>query len=391
MNAKSCIAAVLLPLAIAQLSAEAVAQSASPALAQHCDEASAAILRSFDSDDERIAQMLALADDCADTGIYEARLAQLYAETRDFEEGEAVAIEALALNSPYENEILVAQIHLALGPHKLDEATQYAAVLASNYPDWTRSLVTAGRVLQLSRQHAAAIQFLETANAGEETGEAWLYLSGLYFSNGQYEDALQARARALQLDPSGMRFTEFVVVGVMSLKELGRADEARAMLDRHLEAVPHASERPLTASIELLLAPDLLDQPVGQGIVTTQRPAFTTDLDELVEDDGEDEALQRNMTTEQRLIEQTFERNKGAIFALYNRALRQNPELEGRVVLRIRIQPGGQVDLCEIVEETLGDPELLARMCQRISLIRFEDLEISEPMTVTKPFEFFPA
>ena len=57
-------------------------------------------------------------------------------------------------------------------------------------------------------------------------------------------------------------------------------------------------------------------------------------------------------------IELVFDRNKGAIFALYNRALRRDPSLEGKLVLRLTIAPNGTVTMCEIVSSELGDEEL---------------------------------
>jgi hypothetical protein len=38
-------------------------------------------------------------------------------------------------------------------------------------------------------------------------------------------------------------------------------------------------------------------------------------------------------------IKLVFERNKGAIYALYNRALRDDPALQGKVVLELKIAP----------------------------------------------------
>ncbi len=89
-------------------------------------------------------------------------------------------------------------------------------------------------------------------------------------------------------------------------------------------------------------------------------------------------------------IELVFDRNKGAIFALYNRALRQNPTLEGKLVLRITIAPTGEVTACEVVSSELGDPELEQRLVQRVMLFRFESRDV-ESITTTKPIDFFPA
>ena len=89
-------------------------------------------------------------------------------------------------------------------------------------------------------------------------------------------------------------------------------------------------------------------------------------------------------------IELIFDKNKGAIFALYNRALRINPTLEGKLVLRLTIAPSGIVTFCEIVSSELGDPDLERKLVQRVKMFRFEDRDV-EPITTTKPIDFFPA
>jgi protein TonB len=89
-------------------------------------------------------------------------------------------------------------------------------------------------------------------------------------------------------------------------------------------------------------------------------------------------------------IERVFDRNKGAIYALYNRALRANPTLQGKVVLRLTITPQGTVSFCEIVSSELGDPDLEQKLVQRILLFQFEAKDV-ETITTTKPIDFFPA
>jgi TonB family protein len=89
-------------------------------------------------------------------------------------------------------------------------------------------------------------------------------------------------------------------------------------------------------------------------------------------------------------IELVFDKNKGAIFALYNRALRMDPTLEGKLVLRLTIAPTGEVTFCEIVSSELGDADLERKLVQRIKLFRFEARDV-EAITTTKPIDFFPA
>ena len=89
-------------------------------------------------------------------------------------------------------------------------------------------------------------------------------------------------------------------------------------------------------------------------------------------------------------IELVFDKNKGAIFALYNRALRQDPSLEGKIVLRLTIAPSGEVTFCELVSSELGNPDLENKLVQRIKMFRFDAKDV-EAITTTKPIDFFPA
>ncbi len=89
-------------------------------------------------------------------------------------------------------------------------------------------------------------------------------------------------------------------------------------------------------------------------------------------------------------IELVFEQNKAAIFALYNRALRRDPTLEGKLVLKFTILPSGEVIDCEVVSSELGDAELEKKLAMRVRMFRFEAKDVV-PVTTTKPIEFFPA
>jgi TonB family protein len=89
-------------------------------------------------------------------------------------------------------------------------------------------------------------------------------------------------------------------------------------------------------------------------------------------------------------IEIVFDRNKSAIYALYSRALREQPELQGKVVVQLTIAPSGEVTDVRIVSTELNDAELERKLVARIRMFRFEDRDV-EAMTTTKPIEFFPA
>jgi len=89
-------------------------------------------------------------------------------------------------------------------------------------------------------------------------------------------------------------------------------------------------------------------------------------------------------------VELVFDRNKSAIYALYARALRDNPALQGKVVLEVTIAPTGEVTDCRVVSSDLGDADLERKLVARVKMFRFDARDVA-PMTTTKPIEFFPA
>jgi protein TonB len=89
-------------------------------------------------------------------------------------------------------------------------------------------------------------------------------------------------------------------------------------------------------------------------------------------------------------IAMVFDRNKGAIYALYERALRVNPTLQGKLVLEFTIAPSGVVMRCRVVSSELHDPALEREIVARVMLFRFQPEKV-DPTTATKPIDFFPA
>ena len=88
-------------------------------------------------------------------------------------------------------------------------------------------------------------------------------------------------------------------------------------------------------------------------------------------------------------IELIFDKNKSAIYAIYNRALRNDPALEGKLVVRLTIDPSGRVSACEVVSSELASPELESRLVRRIRMFDFGAKDV-EAMTTVKPIDFFP-
>jgi len=85
-----------------------------------------------------------------------------------------------------------------------------------------------------------------------------------------------------------------------------------------------------------------------------------------------------------------FTRNKGAIDSMYARALRDNPALQGKVVLEITIAPSGEITAARIVSSDLNDPEFESKLLARVRLFKFDAKDVAT-LTATKPIDFFPA
>jgi periplasmic protein TonB len=84
-----------------------------------------------------------------------------------------------------------------------------------------------------------------------------------------------------------------------------------------------------------------------------------------------------------------FDRNKGRIYSLYARALRENAELQGKLVLEFTIAPNGTVTDCRVVSSELKDPELEKKIIALVRLFQFQPEDV-DSVTATKPIDFFP-
>ena len=88
-------------------------------------------------------------------------------------------------------------------------------------------------------------------------------------------------------------------------------------------------------------------------------------------------------------IEKTFDRYKGSIYAVYARALRENPQISGNVVVNFDIATTGDVTDGPVQSSTLGSPDLERKICEKVRLMKFSPRPSA--FTATKRIEFFPA
>jgi TonB family protein len=89
-------------------------------------------------------------------------------------------------------------------------------------------------------------------------------------------------------------------------------------------------------------------------------------------------------------IKIVFERNKGSIYQIYQRALREEPTLQGKVILELKIAPSGQVTDLRVVSSELKNIELERRLLARIKQFDFGAKDV-DAITVTWPVDFLPS
>ncbi len=86
-----------------------------------------------------------------------------------------------------------------------------------------------------------------------------------------------------------------------------------------------------------------------------------------------------------------FDRYKSALDRLYQRELRNDPTLSGKIMLSITIEPDGRVSSCTVKSTDLASPTLLADVVDRVRKINFGAKEGVVAVTILFPIDFKPS
>ena len=87
-------------------------------------------------------------------------------------------------------------------------------------------------------------------------------------------------------------------------------------------------------------------------------------------------------------IRRVMDKNKGGIFSIYNRALRKNPLLQGKLVFEMVIEASGAITELKLLSSEL-DHSLTQKILARIRMIRFEADDVMTTR-VNYSFDFLP-
>ncbi|WP_351011070.1 AgmX/PglI C-terminal domain-containing protein [Shewanella sp. S1-58-MNA-CIBAN-0166] len=89
-------------------------------------------------------------------------------------------------------------------------------------------------------------------------------------------------------------------------------------------------------------------------------------------------------------LRRTLEANKSRLYSLYNRALRKDPFLKGKVMFEIVIQPNGNISKVTIKSSELNNPKLERQLTLVLRSISFPAEKVAL-MTTIWAIDFFPS
>lgn len=89
-------------------------------------------------------------------------------------------------------------------------------------------------------------------------------------------------------------------------------------------------------------------------------------------------------------LRRVFDANKGAIYTIYNRELRNNPSLQGSITPELVVEASGAVSSCKVVESSLNEPVLEKKICARLMLVNFGNKAGAGKQTIRYPIELLP-
>jgi hypothetical protein len=89
-------------------------------------------------------------------------------------------------------------------------------------------------------------------------------------------------------------------------------------------------------------------------------------------------------------IQIVFDHHKAQLYRLYNLELRRDPTLQGKIILRLTIEPDGSVSLCQQQATNMNAPDLSAQVVERVKTFNFGAKAVPA-VTIVYPIDFLPA
>lgn len=90
-------------------------------------------------------------------------------------------------------------------------------------------------------------------------------------------------------------------------------------------------------------------------------------------------------------IQIVFDRYKATLYRIYNKELRKDPTLQGKMLLKITIEPEGNVSMCLVESTDLASDYLVSQIVDRVKRFNFGPKEDVPVTTILYPIDFLPA
>jgi outer membrane biosynthesis protein TonB len=202
----------------------------------------------------------------------------------------------------------------------------------------------------------------------------------------------QAREKAKNSGLAAMKdelfaMREVVDIKPTAVKKLNKNQQSEVKVKRKLLAAQANKQSTRLASAKTVqtVVSDKLSTRNTQQIRLSEEEVKATQ-DELV---AEQLAKEQSSSRSEMALRRTLEAHKARLYALYNRALRKDPFLQGKVLFEIEIQPSGKVSAVNIKQSELNNAQLERRLSMVLKSIRFAKEDVAT-MTTIWAVDFIP-
>lgn len=147
-----------------------------------------------------------------------------------------------------------------------------------------------------------------------------------------------------------------------------------------------------TSTSSGLKASDLTVNATGQQVLEHQSGAVDSPIMEIELPTEEQYNFDPKLESrrDSQSIRRTLERYKGAVYALYTKELRKNPNLNGRFIFEFIVLPNGDITKLKLVSSELKAPDLEALILKKINGISFGAAD-NIPTAVQYTYVFVPS
>lgn len=193
----------------------------------------------------------------------------------------------------------------------------------------------------------------------------------------QFQDQLQAMRKLAAVDHRASDLVGETKAALPQRQLVGRSKGNRPSPSASLATAVDAVILPDQAFGALAAVSENMSESMSEHTGTTGAQATSTRAPDQLRGRADEE------------IRSIMDRNKGAIFAIYNRALRSKPLLRGKLTIEMVIAADGSITTAVLVASDLGDSELESRLLTRIRMITFSAAAVAAT-TLNYSFEFLP-